>query len=109
MVLDTYDSFYEELKNALPEFAFMASMMTMTTEPSKIPTKEPAETERMTEPTKFQEAWDHVDPLQRQKWRGAIKELCDMINCGVFRQVNVPAMRQEQMGFQDQKEWCFRC
>ena len=59
----------------------MVSMMTTTMEPSDTPTKEPTKAEMSNEPTKFQEAWDHEDPLQHNKWRDAIKkELRDMIN-----------------------------
>ena len=59
--------------------------MTTTMEPSDAPTNEPTKTEEMSEPTKFREAWDHEDPIQRNKWRDTIKkELRDMINRGVF-------------------------
>ena len=40
------------------------------------------------EPTSFQEAYNHPDPVQRKKWREAIKkELRDMIKRGVWRQI----------------------
>ena len=99
MVLDDYDSFYEELKEELqtflPEFAFMASMMTTTMEPSNAPTNEPTKTKETSEPTKFREAWDHEDLIQHNKWRDAIKkELRDMINRGVFWKVKRSSMPQ---------------
>ena len=28
----------------------------------------------MVEPTKFQESWNHPDPIQREKWRSAIRK-----------------------------------
>ena len=38
------------------------------------------------EPKSFQEAWNHTDPVQREKWREAIrKEFTDMIRRGVWR------------------------
>ena len=38
------------------------------------------------EPTTFQEAWNHPDPVEREKWRTAIrKEFHDMISRGVWR------------------------
>ena len=110
MVLDDYNSFYEELKEELqtflPEFAFMASMMTSTMEPSDAPTDEP-KTEEVSEPTKFREAWDHEDPTQRDKWRDAIKkELSDMINRGIFRKVKRSSMPQGKRCVKN--KWVFK-
>ena len=40
------------------------------------------------EPENFREAWDHPDPMQRTKWRDAIrKELGDMNKRGVWRKI----------------------
>ena len=42
----------------------------------------------MVEPSSFQEAWNHPDPEQRKKWRGAIrKEFSDMIKYQVWRKI----------------------
>ena len=47
------------------------------------------------EPKNFQEAWNHPDPIQREKWREAIrKEFRDMINRGVWRQMKRRDMPQ---------------
>ena len=111
MVLDDYDLFYEELKEELqtflPEFAFMASMMTTTMEPSETPTDETMKTEVTSKPTKFQEAWDHEDPIQRNKWRDAIKkELRDMINRRVFWKVKRSSMPQGKQCVKN--KWVFK-
>ena len=49
-------------------------------------------------PNLFQEAYNHSDPVLREKWRDAIKkEVRDMINRGVFhrmKQRDVPNNRQ---------------
>ncbi|CAJ1934699.1 unnamed protein product, partial [Cylindrotheca closterium] len=47
-----------------------------------------AEDTNYKEPKNFQEAWNHPDKYQRDKWREAIrKEFCDMIRRGVWRKM----------------------
>ena len=42
----------------------------------------------MVEPTTFQESWNHLDPIQREKWRTAIrKEFHDMNRRQVWRKI----------------------
>ena len=44
------------------------------------------EKENDSTPTTFREAWDHPDPVEREKWRAAIrKELKDAISRGIYR------------------------
>ena len=91
MVLDDYDSFYEELKEELQ--TFLPELPSW--HPSNAPTDEPTKTKETSKPTKFREAWDHEDPTQRDKWRDAIKkELRNMINRGVFWKVKRSSMPQ---------------
>ena len=58
-------------------------------------------------PISFQEAWHHPDPIDRKKWREAIrKEFRDMITKGVWRQMktnHVPVDRR-LIG----SKWAFR-
>ena len=38
------------------------------------------------EPQNFEEAWNHPDPILREKWRNAImKEIQDMLKRGVWK------------------------
>jgi len=47
------------------------------------------EEEDEVEPRNFREAWDHPDPVKREKWRMAIrKEFKDMINREVWRKID---------------------
>ena len=49
------------------------------------------------EPKTFREAWDHSDPVQREKWRTAIrKEFHDMISRGVWRKIKRRDMPQDR-------------
>ena len=54
--------------------------------------------ESQPEPRNFQEAWNHSDPIERARWRTAIrKEFKDMIRCGVWRKMKkaqVPSNRR---------------
>jgi hypothetical protein len=54
--------------------------------------------EKLIEPKKYKEAWDHPDPFQRNKWREAIrKEFGDMEQRKVFKKIkrsNIPKGRR---------------
>ena len=79
--MDDFDGY--KLKNTLPDFAFVAALVSDSMQASK--TTNDKQTNELKEPTTFREAWDHHDKEQRQQWREAIKkELRDMTNRGVF-------------------------
>jgi histone deacetylase 1/2 len=49
------------------------------------------------EPKTFKEAWNHADPMQRAKWREAIrKEFCDMIKRKVWCRVKKSSIPSNQ-------------
>ena len=66
-----------------------------------------AKSDDLVEPTTFRDAWDHPDPVQREKWREAIrKEFGDMNRRGVWRKILRSKMPRDRRCVKN--KWVFK-